>query len=146
MSRRRIDPRAGLDARRVSGGARARFTIEAAARPEGDRPRRDPRAERAAQTTATGARLRLDRSLPLAGGHAPVAQAIQATNQPAPERVIIDDPAFLVLVVADAANDRLLPHDRQILGQRVNSPPAAGRWCWPAPWQPRKPVPPAPTA
>jgi len=116
MNRRRIDPRASLDARRISGGARARFTIEVLARPEGARSRRDPRAERAAQTAASGARLRLDRSLPPAGGHAPATQVVRPIEQAAPKLVIIDDPAFLVLVVADAANGRLSPHDRQVLG------------------------------
>jgi electron transfer flavoprotein alpha subunit len=43
----------------------------------------------------------------------PVALAVEQIPS---KLVIIDDPAFLVLVVADAANGRLSPHDRQVLG------------------------------
>jgi electron transfer flavoprotein alpha subunit len=63
------------------------------------RVRRDPRAERSAR----------------AQGQVETAAAEQATAAAAAVR-IIDDPAFLVLAVADAADRRLSPHDRDVIG------------------------------
>ena len=112
MTRPRRDPRAERAARLVQAGLRPRLLPRDAVVPTSGRKRRDPRGERAA-AVAPAPRLRLDR-LHLGGGTAPVVRA--AVKAAAPAIRVIDNPAFLILVVADAPAGRLSPHDRQLLG------------------------------
>jgi electron transfer flavoprotein alpha subunit len=73
------------------------------------RQRRDPRAETLSLRVAGTARPRIDRA---GGGGIAVAAPPPAT---AALRVV-EQPAFLVVAVADAPHGRLSPHDRQLLG------------------------------
>ena len=58
-----------------------------------------------------GRRVRLDRL------HAGTAVAVAPVeNAASPSVLIVETPAFLVLAVPDAADGRLSPHDRQVLG------------------------------
>jgi electron transfer flavoprotein alpha subunit len=136
--RPRRDPRAERERHRLAAGAagsgaatgsaaaRPRFTIEVIAATASGRPRRDPRAEEAAALIPGGRRRRLDRTQRL--GHAAAAAAPSGAAMPAPSAGsattapvaaavrIIAEPAFLVLVVPDAAAGRISAHDRQLLG------------------------------
>ncbi len=76
------------------------------------RPRREPRAEAASFRVPGGRRLRLDR---LRQGGAVDAVSVVVPEADVSVRVV-ETPAFLVLAVADGANGRLSPHDRQVLG------------------------------
>ena len=76
------------------------------------RPRREPRAEAASFRLPGGRRPRLDRLRQ--GGAADVAVAV--VPDAAVKVRVIEAPAFLVLAIADGANFRLSPHDRQVLG------------------------------
>lgn len=77
-----------------------------------NRPRREPRAEAASFRVPGGRRPRLDR---LRQGGAADMAPVAVQDAAAPVRVV-ETPTFLVLAVADAANGRLSPHDRQVLG------------------------------
>ncbi|HTU52806.1 MAG TPA: electron transfer flavoprotein subunit alpha/FixB family protein [Acetobacteraceae bacterium] len=78
------------------------------------RPRRDPRAARAAATVATAPRLRIDRAhRDGAPAHSAVASGATAA---APRRISIVDPEFLVFVVAEAPEGVLTRQDRQAIG------------------------------
>lgn len=113
MTRRRRDPRAEALALTTSTEPRRRIArgTPPAASPTGRR-RRDPRAERAASSVQAGARLRFDRS-----GSAPSAQAraFEATTSSGPTVRIVEDPAFLVLVVPDQPRGEMTAHDRQLI-------------------------------
>ncbi|MFG1464755.1 electron transfer flavoprotein subunit alpha/FixB family protein [Xanthobacter sp. DSM 24535] len=131
MSRPRRDPRAARAGQRVTGphGAgpavghpRPRFDLFGTAPNAAPKAvRRDPRAHWAAAMTRGGARPRFDLSL-LAQGLLPPARALEAQStapEPAPQAPqvrIIDDPAFLVLALADAPGGHLSAQDRQVLG------------------------------
>jgi electron transfer flavoprotein alpha subunit len=112
MTRPRKDPRAERQARRVADSPRPRFTLETAA-PR--RPRRDPRREQALALVPGTHRPRLDRTGRAAGAAVPTMARMEAVAA-APAAVFVAEPAFLVLVVTDAPNGRLSPHDRQLLG------------------------------
>ncbi|MFA5121742.1 electron transfer flavoprotein subunit alpha/FixB family protein [Zavarzinia sp.] len=103
MTGKRRDPRAERDARRVAGGERPRFALTPAA----TGLRRDPRAERD-RVTVAGERRRLVRDG--AGGAAPAPVAAPVV------RVVVEEPAFLVLAVPEAVRGALSAHDRQLLG------------------------------
>ena len=85
--------------------------------PGSGRVRRDPRAERtqpAAAASPSGRRLRRDpRAARGAGPSAPAAT--DGAVRPLP-RVVIDDPACLILAVPDLEDGRLNSHDRDLLG------------------------------
>ncbi|MFD2236929.1 electron transfer flavoprotein subunit alpha/FixB family protein [Aureimonas populi] len=91
----------------MAGPGRPRFDLGAS---RAGRPRRDPRADAAALLVGREPRPRLDRAhrgAPVAGERAGAA---------APRIVTVDNPAFLVLVVADPGVGPLSAHDRQTLG------------------------------
>jgi electron transfer flavoprotein alpha subunit len=111
MTRSRRDPRAEHEARRVAGGARSRFTIEAAAAPSSGRKRIDPRKAEAG-LLVSAARKRLDRSQTGGASHGTITVAAPE----APKLIVIDQPAYLVAVVPDALDGRLSPTDRQLFG------------------------------
>lgn len=79
-----------------------------------DRARRDPRAERLAQQVASLPRPRFDRAQvrpSLSRSDAtPVASVV------VPQTILVESPAFLVVVVPDALGGRLSAHDRQLFG------------------------------
>ncbi|GEO42691.1 electron transfer flavoprotein subunit alpha [Skermanella aerolata] len=113
MTRRRRDPRAEALALTTSTEPRRRIARgNPPAAPATNRRRRDPRAERAASSVQAGARLRYDRS-----GSAPSAQARshEAAAPSGPAVRIVEDPAFLVLVVPDQPRGELTAHDRQLV-------------------------------
>ncbi|MFG1412259.1 electron transfer flavoprotein subunit alpha/FixB family protein [Xanthobacter sp. VTT E-85241] len=144
MNRPRRDPRAEWAGRQVVGvqgagpgdHARPRFELFGAPQPGAVRNavsnaksfavRRDPRAHWAAAMTRGGARPRFDLSLLgqnllgqglLIQARALDAQAAAPELAPqAPQVRIIDDPAFLVLALADAPGGHLSAQDRQLLG------------------------------
>ncbi|MQT14232.1 electron transfer flavoprotein subunit alpha/FixB family protein [Segnochrobactrum spirostomi] len=127
MTRSRRDPRTERLSREVAGGSRRRFVLEAAATTEaGGRPRRDPRAERAAALVRLDPRPRLDRSRAGAPASSLQAPATPSAAPAAPAIRIVADPAFLVLVLPDAPGGRLAPHDRQLLGAARLIADAAG--------------------
>ncbi|SEQ66731.1 electron transfer flavoprotein alpha subunit apoprotein [Faunimonas pinastri] len=114
MTRPRIDPRQAREAHRVISVGRSRFDL--AAKPVGvsRRPRRDPRRERAELMVADAGRMRLDRARP-SGMAQPLPQREAAAA--APSVRIIENPVFLVLVIADPIeNGTLSAVDRQALG------------------------------
>lgn len=114
MTRRRRDPRAEALALTTSTEPRRRIArgIPPAASPTGRR-RRDPRAERAASSVQAGARLRYDRS----GSGATLSQARthETAARSGPAVRIVEDPAFLVLVVPDQPRGEMTAHDRQLV-------------------------------
>jgi electron transfer flavoprotein alpha subunit len=113
MTRRRRDPRAEALALTTSTEPRRRIArgTPPAASPSGRR-RRDPRAERAASSVQAGARLRYDRS----GSGTTLSQARTHETAPSGPAVrIVEDPAFLVLVVPDQPRGELTAHDRQLI-------------------------------
>lgn len=120
MSRTRRDPREEREARRLAGGARPRWRLDAP--PVSGRLRRDPRREAEAARVAGAARLRLDR----AGRSAPVARAAEMAAMAAPTVRLVEDPAFLVAVVPDAPGGRLTPLDRQLIGAARSLADAGG--------------------
>ncbi|MCX8254100.1 MAG: electron transfer flavoprotein subunit alpha/FixB family protein, partial [Beijerinckiaceae bacterium] len=88
-----------------------------AAPPPSRRPRRDPRAERAARRVEAGkprfdAALEVDRAMP------PPSAGPATVNAPRekPAPIILAEPAFVVLVVPDMANGTLTAHDRELMG------------------------------
>ncbi|KTS25625.1 electron transfer flavoprotein subunit alpha [Methylobacterium indicum] len=123
MTRPRRDPRAERAAFLVAPGEGARPRLDRTSRRDGGgRPRRDPRRERDGQRVPGLIRPRYDlsqvalsRVARLEAG--PVHEALpRAAQAPVPKVVVLDAPAFLVLVVPDAAGGRLSTHDRQVLG------------------------------
>ncbi|MFG1426763.1 electron transfer flavoprotein subunit alpha/FixB family protein [Roseixanthobacter glucoisosaccharinicivorans] len=112
-----------LGAAALQAGRRPRFDLFGALQPGAapNTPRRDPRARWAAARIPGGSRPRFDLSLS-GQGVATEARAPQGeTAAPelavqAPQVLIIDDPAFLVLALADAPGGHLSAQDRQLLG------------------------------
>lgn len=109
MTDRPKRPRRNPRAERAARRAGPRPPIETPAE-EPRRQRRDPRAERAA------------RKAPLAEA-TPAAPAVRRGGTAAPEResgdppvTIIADPAYLILALPDLENGRLSNHDRDLLG------------------------------
>ena len=89
---------------------------------EGERLRRDPRAERLgsappavpqAETIAPSGRIRRDPRAPRAAARKEAPPAARTNELP---RVVIDDPAFYVLAVPDLEDGRLSSLDRDLLG------------------------------
>jgi electron transfer flavoprotein alpha subunit len=74
--------------------------------------RRDPRAERLAQTSRGIHGLRLNRAQATAP---PEGAGVMAPDRPAPI-LRIEDPAFWVAAMVDAPGGALTSHDRQVLG------------------------------
>jgi electron transfer flavoprotein alpha subunit len=113
MIRRRRDPRAEITGQTVALSPRRRLMRGITPVPATPRLRRDPRAETAALTLQAGTRRRIDRSR----SGAPLSPAMgQAAPIPAvPTIRIIDEPAFLVLVVPDQTDGTLSDHDRQVI-------------------------------
>ena len=113
MTRPRRVPRQERAAHQIAAGARPRFDLSRQPTSSA-RPRRDLRGEAAALRVPGGARLRLDRTQSAAStARAPV----EAAAAPAvPVVRVVDDPAFLVAVVADAPSGRLSAGDRQCVG------------------------------
>jgi electron transfer flavoprotein alpha subunit len=112
MTRRRRDPRAETLALTTSTQPRrriARGTPTTASTTTGRR-RRDPRAERAGASVQVGSRRRFDWS-----GAALSQTQIRETTAAGPAVRIIEDPAFLVLVVPDQPRGELTSHDRQLI-------------------------------
>ncbi|WP_288588005.1 electron transfer flavoprotein subunit alpha/FixB family protein [uncultured Methylobacterium sp.] len=116
MTRPRRDPRAERAALLVAPGEGTRPRLDRTVRRDGGRPRRDPRRERDGQRVPGVLRPRYDLSQVARPEAGPVHEAPRAVQAPAPTVVVLDAPAFLVLVVPDAAGGRLSPHDRQVLG------------------------------
>ncbi|MEP9369476.1 electron transfer flavoprotein subunit alpha/FixB family protein [Xanthobacter sp. VNH20] len=119
MSRPRRDPRAERVARQIAAapagtGARPRFDLFAS--PAAPVSRRDPRAYWAAARVVGGARLRFDLSLLGQGGGPAVHEPAGEPAPKAPPVRIIEDPAFLVVALADAPGGHLTTQDRQLLG------------------------------
>lgn len=80
----------------------------------GARTRRDPRAERGPASSA-GANPRIDRARPLRLVEDTTAPE-RTEAAPGPNMVVIDDPACWVLAVPDLDGGRLSGHDRDVLG------------------------------
>lgn len=118
MTRLRRDPRAERAAMQVAAWEGSRPRYDRTARwVSGGRPRRDPRAEREGRRVAGGTRLRYDiGQVSLADG--PILPDVRSKPIPeaAPKVLVVEEPAFLVAVVPDAAGGRLSAHDRQVLG------------------------------
>jgi electron transfer flavoprotein alpha subunit len=117
MSRLRRDPRAERAAILVGtpgpDGTRPRY--DRTVRLTGGRPRRDPRAERENRRVAAGNRPRFDFSqIERVTVAEPRARTVPEAAPP--KILIVEEPAFLVAVVPDAAGGRLSAHDRQVLG------------------------------
>jgi electron transfer flavoprotein alpha subunit len=113
--RRRRDPRAEWQARRVPGAERPRFALVAIAPNEG-RDRRNPRARRDAARVFVGKRPRIDWKAVVSGGArslAEVADGATATKRE-PATRIIAEPAFAVLAVLDHPGV-LSAYDRQVV-------------------------------
>lgn len=117
MTRPRRDPRAERAALLVATGEGTRPRLDRTVRRDGGgRLRRDPRRERDGQRVPGVLRPRYDLSQVSRPEAGPVHEAPRAVQAPVPTVVVLDAPAFLVLVVPDAAGGRLSPHDRQVLG------------------------------
>lgn len=114
VNRPRRDPRAERASRSVNSRTlRPRFDL-AVILSTSRRSRRDPRASFLATQIAGHARLRIDRashSVGLVGGPRREEAAASEANVR-----IVDEPAFTVLAVLEAAKGRLSRLDRQILG------------------------------
>jgi electron transfer flavoprotein alpha subunit len=106
VSRLLRDPRAERGLSVVSPSGRLRFSPA----PVAARPRRDPRAERAA-AEIPAARRRFDWTEKRVAPLAPAA----AAEAPAPALRVVAEPAFLVFAVVDAPRGHLSAQDRQIL-------------------------------
>ncbi|UEM03149.1 electron transfer flavoprotein subunit alpha/FixB family protein [Skermanella rosea] len=113
MTRKRRDPRAELLALTVSEQPRRRIARGAVPAP-GGRRRRDPRAERAGAAVQVGARRRFDWS-GAALAHPGQQGRLETAAAAGPSVRIIDDPAFLVLVVLDQPDGEITDHDRQVI-------------------------------
>jgi len=112
MTRRRRDPRAEALALTTSTQPRrriARGTPTTASITTGRR-RRDPRAERAGASVQVGSRRRFDWS-----GAALSQTQTRESVAAGPAVRIIEDPAFVVLVVPDQPRGELTSHDRQLI-------------------------------
>jgi electron transfer flavoprotein alpha subunit len=114
--RRRRDPRAERQGRRVPGAERPRFAlvVMAPAPVEGGR-RRDPRARRDAARVMVGTRPRIDwRARPGSSGRPAAAMDGTASVRPEAARIIAE-PAFLVVAVLDQPGGAPSVHDRQLI-------------------------------
>jgi electron transfer flavoprotein alpha subunit len=111
MTRRRRDPRAETQALTTSTQPRRRITRGTPIPSPTNRRRRDPRAERATASIQIGTRRRFDWSgvIQSAAGSPETAAAAGPTVR------IIEDLAFLVLVVPDQPRGELTAHDRQLI-------------------------------
>jgi electron transfer flavoprotein alpha subunit len=110
MTRRRRDPRAETLALTTSTEPRRRITRGTPTPSATGRRRRDPRAERAGASVQVGPRRRFDWS-----GAALAQTQIRESVAAGPAIRIIEDPAFLVLVVPDQPRGVLTSHDRQLI-------------------------------
>jgi electron transfer flavoprotein alpha subunit len=110
MTRRRRDPRAETLALTTSTQPRRRIARGTPTAPLTGRRRRDPRAERAGASVQVGTRRRFDWS-----GAALSQTQIRESVAAGPSVRIIEDPAFLVLVVPDQPRGELTAHDRQLI-------------------------------
>jgi electron transfer flavoprotein alpha subunit len=110
MTRRRRDPRAETLALTTATQPRRRITRGTPTPSATGRRRRDPRAERAGASVQVGARRRFDWS-----GAALAQTQIRESVAAGPAIRIIEDPAFLVLVVPDQPRGELTSHDRQLI-------------------------------
>lgn len=112
--RTRPPPRDGNRQRRDPRAERDIHTEEAAPAEPATRTRRDPRAERGPAAPA-GENLRIDRARPLR-----LVVETTAPEHPAPangsKTIIINDPACWIMVVPDLTEGRLSTHDRDIFG------------------------------
>jgi electron transfer flavoprotein alpha subunit len=114
--RRRRDPRAEWQGRRVSGVERPRFALVVTVAPADGGRRRDPRARRDAATVMVGTRPRIDwRARPVSGGASAEALHSEAGIRQDAEIRIIAEPAFIVLAVLDRPGGALSGHDRQLI-------------------------------
>ena len=111
MTRRRRDPRAETLALTTSTQPRRRIARGTPAPSPTGRRRRDPRAERAAASVQVGTRRRFDWS----GAALRARPRIRESVAAGPTVRIIEDPAFLVLVVPDQPRGELTAHDRQLI-------------------------------
>ncbi|EWY42677.1 electron transfer flavoprotein subunit alpha [Skermanella stibiiresistens SB22] len=113
--RTRRDPRAELRAQTLSDQPRRRIARGAApTAPASGGRRRDPRAERAAAAIQVGARRRFDWSGAALAHQAHQGRA-ETIGETGPAIRVIDDPAFLVLVVLDQPDGEITAHDRQLI-------------------------------
>ena len=110
MTRRRRDPRAETLALTTATQPRRRITRGTPTPSATGRRRRDPRAERAGASVQVGPRRRFDWS-----GAALAQTQIRESVAAGPAIRIIEDPAFLVLVVPDQPRGELTSHDRQLI-------------------------------
>jgi electron transfer flavoprotein alpha subunit len=110
MTRRRRDPRAETLALTTATQPRRRITRGTPTPSATGRRRRDPRAERAGASVQVGTRRRFDWS-----GAALAQTQIRESVAAGPAIRIIEDPAFLVLVVPDQPRGELTSHDRQLI-------------------------------
>ena len=110
MTRRRRDPRAETLALTTATQRRRRITRGTPTPSATGRRRRDPRAERAGASVQVGPRRRFDWS-----GAALAQTQIRESVAAGPAIRIIEDPAFLVLVVPDQPCGELTSHDRQLI-------------------------------
>ena len=110
MTRRRRDPRAETLALTTATQPRRRIARGTPAPLSTNRRRRDPRAERAGASVQVGTRRRFDWS-----GAALAQTQIRESVAAGPAIRIIEDPAFLVLVVPDQPRGELTSHDRQLI-------------------------------
>ena len=110
MTRRRRDPRTETLALTTATQPRRRITRGTPTPSATGRRRRDPRAERAGASVQVGPRRRFDWS-----GAALAQTQIRESVAAGPAIRIIEDPAFLVLVVPDQPRGELTSHDRQLI-------------------------------
>jgi electron transfer flavoprotein alpha subunit len=110
MTRRRRDPRAEALALTTSTQPRRRIARGTPAPSPTNRRRRDPRAERAGASIQVGTRRRFDWS-----GAALSPTQVHESVAAGPTVRIIEDPAFLVLVVPDQPRGELTAQDRQLI-------------------------------
>jgi electron transfer flavoprotein alpha subunit len=110
MTRRRRDPRAETLALTTATQPRRRIARGTPTPSATGRRRRDPRAERAGASVQVGTRRRFDWS-----GAALAQTQIRESVAAGPAIRIIEDPAFLVLVVPDQPRGELTSHDRQLI-------------------------------
>lgn len=112
--RTRPPPRDGNRQRRDPRAERNIHTEEAAPAEPAIRTRRDPRAERGPAAPA-GENLRIDRARPLR-----LVEEITAPEHPTPANesrtIIINHPACWIMVVPDLTEGRLSTHDRDVFG------------------------------
>jgi electron transfer flavoprotein alpha subunit len=111
MTRRRRDPRAETLTLTTSTQPRRRIARGTPTPPPTDRRRRDPRSERTAASIQVGTRRRFDWS----GAALQSGAGLRENHAAGPTVRIIEDPAFLVLVVPDQPRGELTAHDRQVV-------------------------------